>query len=279
MKDDLRGIIALAALTFREARRRKVLLLAFLLGLLFLGLFAWGVRATAQQAVALPPTLARLQLNFLTLAGLYVVNFLVSVTAVALSVDTLSGDMASGIIHTLLTKPVHRAAIVMGKWLGFVALVTLYLGFMAGGTLGVTWLMARYVPPHVPTAFALMWLGAVVLLTMTIAGGTRLSTLANGVVIFGLYGIAFIGGWMERIGTVLGNATARNLGIASSLVVPTEVLWQYATTFLQPPLLRQVGLTPFSAASTPSPLMVAWAVGCIAVNLVLAVRWFTGRDL
>ncbi len=279
MKDDLRGILALTALTFHEARQRKVLLLAFLLGLLFLGLFAWGARATARQADDLPPAIARMQLNFLTLAGLYVVNFLVSVTAVALPVDTLSGDMASGIIHTLLTKPLHRAAIVIGKWLGFLALLTLYFGFMAGGVLGATWLLAGYVPPGVSAAFPLMWLGAIVLLTMTIAGGTRLSTLANGVVIFGLYGIAFIGGWMERIGTVLGNATARNLGIISSLLVPTEVMWQYAATFMQPALLRQAGLTPFSAASTPSPLMVAWAVGCIAVNLALAVWWFTRRDL
>nr|ABV27363.1 ABC-type transport system protein [Chloracidobacterium thermophilum] len=279
MKDDLRGIVTLALLTFHEARQRKVLLLAFLLGLLFLGLFAWGVRATARQANAMGPVTVRLQLNLLTLAGLYVINFLVAVTAVALPVDTLSGDIASGLIHTLLTKPLRRAAIVIGKWSGFLILLTLYFGFMAGGVLGVTWLTASYVPPGVFAAFPLMWLGAVVLLTMTIAGGTRLSTLANGVVIFGLYGIAFIGGWMERIGTVLGNTTARNLGIASSLLVPTEAMWQYAATLMQPALLRQVGLTPFSAVSTPSPLMVVWAVGCVAVNLGLAVWWFARRDL
>ncbi|OYT70557.1 MAG: ABC transporter permease [Chloracidobacterium sp. CP2_5A] len=279
MRDDLRGVAALTVLTFHEARQRKVLLLAFILGLLFLALFAWGFRAAVVESDGAPPAIQRLQLNLLTLAGLYAVNFLVAVTAVALPVDTLSGDIASGIVHTLLTKPLRRAAIVIGKWLGFLGLLTLYLGFMAGGVLLVARLAGGYAPPNALAALAAMWLGGAVILTMTIAGGARLSTLANGVVVFGLYGIAFIGGWMERIGAALGNATARNLGVASSLLVPTEAMWQYAAALLQPPLLRQVGFGPFSSASTPSPLMIGWAVGCVAVNLALAVWWFERRDL
>ncbi|MCS7078708.1 MAG: ABC transporter permease [Chloracidobacterium sp.] len=279
MKDDLRGIAALTVVTFHEARKRKVLLAAFVLGLLFLALFAWGFRTTVVEAASVPPTIQRLQHNLLTLAGLYVVNFLVAVTAVALPVDTLSGDIASGVVHTLLTKPLCRAAVVIGKWLGFLGLLTLYLCFMAGGVLLVARLTAGYTPPNAPAALAAMWLGGVVLLTMTIAGGTRLSTLTNGVVVFGLYGVAFIGGWMERIGTLLGNATARNLGIASSLLVPTEAMWQYAAALLQPTLARQFGLGLFSVDSTPSPLMLGWAVGCVLVNLALAVWWFERRDL
>lgn len=279
MKDDLRCVAVLTAVAFHEARRRKVLLLAFALGLVFLTVFAWGFRAAVGAADNAPPAVQRLQLNILTLAGLYVVNFLAAVTAVALPVDALSGDIASGVVHTLLTKPVRRWAIVVGKWLGVLALVTLYLCFMAGGVLLVARLTAGYTPPNAPAALGAMWLGSAVLLTMTIAGGTRLSTLANGVVVFGLYGVAFIGGWMERIGAALGNATARNLGVVSSLLVPTEAMWQYAAALLQPPLLRQVGFGPFSAAVTPSPLMLGWAVGCVAVNLALAVWWFERRDL
>ncbi len=279
MKDDLRAVAALAILTFHEARRRKVLWLAFVLGLLFLALFAWGFRSAVVKSGDAPPVIQRAQLNLLTLAGLYVVNFLVAVTTVALPADTLAGDIASGAIHTLLTKPARRAAIVIGKWLGFLALLTLYLGFMAGGVLLTTWLAGGYAPPNAPAALAAMWLGGAVILTMTIAGGARLSALANGVAVFGLYGIAFIGGWMERIGAALDNATARNLGVASSLLMPTEALWQYAAALLQPPLLRQVGFGPFSSASTPSPLMIGWAIGCVAVNLALAIWWLERRDL
>ncbi len=279
MKDDLRCLVVLTIITFHEARQRKVLLLAFFLGLLFLALFAWGFRAAVVETTDLPPTVQRIQINALTLAGLYVVNFLAAVTAVALPVDTLSGDMTSGVIHTLLTKPVQRTAIVVGKWLGFLVLVTLYLCFLGGGVLLVARLTAGYTPPNTLEGLGAMWLGGMVLLTMTIAGGTRLSTLANGVVVFGLYGIAFIGGWMERIGAALGNTTVRNLGIVSSLLVPTEAMWQYAAARWQPPLLLQVGLGPFASAAVPSPLMLGWAVGCVVVNLFLAAWWFEHRDL
>ena len=42
-------------------------------------------------------------------------------------------------------------------------------------------------------------LQALIILSITIAGGTRLSTLANGVLAFTLYAIAFLGGWVELV--------------------------------------------------------------------------------
>src|SRR5262249_31710629 len=86
--------------------------------------------------------------------------------------------------------------------------------------------------------------------------------LANGIMVLGLYGLAFIGGWMEQIGTLLGNGTARYLGIAASLIVPSEALWLLAAHNMQPLVTRDLNLTPFSPASVPSPAMVAGATSC-----------------
>jgi hypothetical protein len=84
---------------------------------------------------------------------------------------------------------------------------------------------------------------------------------------------------MEQIGTLAGNATARYIGIAASLVVPSESLWQLAAHLMQPPLVRDVNLTPFSPASVPSPAMVAWAGAYLLATLLAAVRLFKTRDL
>ena len=43
-------------------------------------------------------------------------------------------------------------------------------------------------------------------------GGTRFATVTNGVVVFGLYGPAFIGSWVEQIG-----AHASNIAAATSV--------------------------------------------------------------
>ena len=77
----------------------------------------------------------------------------------------------------------------------------------------------------------------------------------------------------------MGNTTARYLGIAASLIVPSEGLWQLAAHHMQPPIMRDINVTPFSPASVPSPAMVAWAVGYLLLVLAVAVRLFDSRDL
>ena len=109
--------------------------------------------------------------------------------------------------------------------------------------------------------------------------GPPQGTVTNGIITFGLYGLAFVGNWTEQIGAVVGNAAARQFGTAASLVMPTEALWQLAAFHMQPPLMRELQLTPFSPASVPNGLMVAWAVGYVAVALTAALVAFDRRDL
>jgi hypothetical protein len=124
-----------------------------------------------------------------------------------------------------------------------------------------------------------MLLEATIFLTLSIAGGTRFSTVTNGVTALGLYGLAFIGSWMEQIGTLAGNDGARYLGTVASLIIPSEAMWQLAAHHMQPALMRDLGVTPFSPVSVPSGAMVVWAVGYVAVLLLVAVRTFRHRAL
>ena len=63
------------------------------------------------------------------------------------------------------------------------------------------------------------------------------------------------------------------------MIVPSEALWQLAAYNMQPPLMREINLTPFSPASVPSDKMVWWAVLYIVVVLALALKEFGRRDL
>ncbi|HMW02319.1 MAG TPA: ABC transporter permease [Acidobacteriota bacterium] len=275
-------LLTIAHLTFHEARRRKILLAAMLLGLAFLTLFGLGfhfIYANASAAEATRPTRLRMILNFATMAGLYAVNFLMIMTAVLMPVDTMAGEIRSGVIQTLVTKPVRRFEIVLGKWLGFWVVLFGYWALMTGGLLVLTKIIANFTPPGIIYGLPLMLLEGTLLLTLSIAGGTRLSTLTNGVMVFGFYGLAFIGGWMEQLGTLFGSATARYVGISASLIMPSEALWQLAAYHMQPPLMREVNLTPFSPASVPSNAMVVWAIGYILGTLLTALWLFRKQDL
>jgi ABC-type transport system involved in multi-copper enzyme maturation permease subunit len=125
-----------------------------------------------------------------------------------------------------------------------------------------------------------MMLEGLALLSVCLLGGTSLSTLANGVLAFGLYGLAFVGGWIEQIGSLLRNETTVNIGILSSLLMPSEALWKRAAFEMQSPLTRDLGsMTPFSSTSVPNVIMILYAVAYVAVMLALALRQFSRRDL
>jgi ABC-type transport system involved in multi-copper enzyme maturation permease subunit len=277
----MRGTLTIARLTWLEARRRKIALAAVLCGLAFLAVYATAAffahRTVAQGVIGLVQQRAMFQT--LLGVGLYVVNFLVIACAVLLSVDTLSGEMSSGVIQTLASKPIDRAAIVLGKWLTYCLMTGAYLLLMAGGVLLSVWAAGGVVAPHVPGALLLMWLGATVMLALTILGGTRLTTIANGIVAFGFYGIAFIGGWVEQIATVLRNDAVRYFGTTISLVSPADAMYRRAAHELQPRGALGVQLSPFAPLSVPSLAMIVWAIAFVLVTLLLAIRTFRHRPL
>jgi len=276
------GLLAIFQITLHEARQRRILLALMLFGFAFVGLFAIGFYfierdVGAQRAATFVEK--RMLLNFFILAGLYVVNFLTVMTAVLMPVDTLSGEIGSGVMQTIAAKPIRRSAIVIGKWLAHAAVLTGYLLLMASGIVLVGRALSGVTPPHLERGLALMWLEGLVLLSLCLAGGTRFSTVTNGVVVFGLYGIALVGSWTEQIGTLADNNAARQIGTLVSLIMPSESMWQLAAWHMQPSIVRDMNLTPFSPASVPNGAMVAWAAGYVLVTMFLAVRGFARRPL
>jgi ABC-type transport system involved in multi-copper enzyme maturation permease subunit len=278
------GVWIIARLTLKEAVRRKIVLGALLLGVAFLVVYGLGlhfIRADLERGPGRQSVLLRNQLyNFALLSGLYVVNFLFAVMAVLTSVDTVAGEITSGTIQALAAKPVRRWEILLGKWLGFVVMLTLYLLLMAGGVTALAETITGYRAPNVARGLALIWLNGTLLLNITLLGGTQLSTLANGVLVFATFGVAFVGGWVEQIGSFLESDAAVKVGIISSLLMPSEALWKRAAYEMRSLVVDAVGFSPFtSAASVPSPAMILYAVGYALLGLALALWRFQRRDL
>ncbi len=275
--------LAIVRFTLEEAARRRVLLAMLICGGAFLVLYAVGfhflVRDLAGEKGAMATLTRQFVVNMFTVAGLFAVNFLMVMSAVLLPVDTLSGEITTGVLQTVAARPLHRAEIVLGKWLGHLLVVWGYLLALASGVLATAWLTAHRAPPNVPGALGCLALEAAVLVSLSIAGGARLSTVTNGVLAFGMFGFAFLGGWVEQIGSLVNNDATRNIGTITSLVMPTESLWRLAAHLLQPPFLAQMRMSPFAMGPVPSVAMVVWAVLWVGVALVSAVRGFHRRPL
>ncbi len=251
------------------------MLAAVLCGLGFVAVFAVAAYFVITSNLPSGPTIPLQQRMFaqvFLIMGLYAVNFLVVAMSVMLPVDSLSGEISSGIMQTIASKPIRRWQIVLGKWLVYWAMMAGYILLMAGGVVLAVGLMTGFWQQRLPPALALMLLESTVLLTITIAGGTRFTSVTNGIVAFGFYALAFIGGWMEQIGVLSGNVTARYIGTAISLVSPADAIWRMAAHILQPPILNQVQVTPFTSAAAPAAAMVWWAVGFVVAGLLVGMR-------
>lgn len=284
----MRSISVLARMTFQEAIRRRIVLTGLVLGILFLVVFSVGsrmisteiVRETTAEGGAAYQNIMRAELsNFLIMAGLYAVTFLSVAMGALLGADTLAGEINSGSIQTIVTKPVRRSDIVFGKWLGFAGLLGLYALLMAGGVILIVFFQSDYLPRNVLAGLSLIYLEALLVMTISLAGSSAMPALATGGMVFGLYGLAFLGGWIEQIGTLINNPTAVQIGIVTSLMVPTEALWRRAAFEMQTPLAGALGMSPFGAFSVPSVLMVVYAVIYLVVVFSIAVSTFNRRDI
>jgi len=283
----MKNIWTLARLTLREAIRRRIVLTGVVLGLIFLTFFSVGFHFVYISASAEVPTSGETVtnlmknefVNMIMLAGLYAVTFLSAAMGALLGADTLSGEIISGTIQTVVAKPIRRSDVVFGKWLGYALLLAGYSFLMSGGTVISVRLITGFTPQDILPGVTLIYLEAVLIMTISLTFSSFLSGLATGGVVFGMYGLSFIGGWVEQIGSVLHNETAVQVGIVTSLLIPSESLWRRAAFEMQSPISAALGMSPFGTISVPSPLMIGYAIIYLIGMLMMAVSIFNHRDL
>jgi Cu-processing system permease protein len=275
------GAWIMAGVTFREAARKKILWTAFLAGSAFLALFGTGMHFQINEFTrhSVPPFI-RYQLEAAMLqVGFYAVDLLAVIMTILTSVDALSGEIASGTIQAIATKPISRWQVLTGKWLGFAGMVAAYVAVMVGGVTAVGYFIGGVLPHHSLRGAFLVFLECLLVLTVTFACGTRFSTLTNGVIVLGLHGLAFMGGWIEQIGAMTDTPRLVTVGVVSSLIMPSESVWKRASFEMQSSFTRSLQFSPFSNASAPSAAMVAYAVVYLFVALIVAIYHFHKRDL
>jgi Cu-processing system permease protein len=276
------NMLIISQLTIREAQRRKLLWVAVLMGIAFLLVFGIGFHYIQREILRYPPGLQqeRIIYAFLLTAGMYATNLLVTIVAVLVSVTTISGEIDSHTIDAIVTKPIRRWEVVIGKWLAFALLILTYLLALSGGLMLLVYAMSGYRFEEIIPGLLMMSLAALLVLSLSIAGGTRLSTLANGVLVFMLFSIAYLGGLIEQIGSFIRNEAAVNIGIVTSLIMPADALWKKALSYLQPREFNSPMMAgPFAATTEPSGLMVAYAILYLVGLMIFAVWSFTRRDL
>ena len=283
--------LVIARLTVQESSRRRLLLALVILTLLVVGFSAWGFNkvTTIQQPDGTP--LPQAQVAFITSQLLIVVTFMFSgvlaLSAAVVAGPLISAEVESGLLLSMLARPVRRSEVVIGKWLGLGVLVAIYAAFAGGLELvAVDW-ATGYVPPHPVQLLTYVAAEGLILLSLGLLLSTRLSGITAGVIALVAWLIGWIAGVVGNIGTGLQNEALEQVGVISHLVLPSDGLWRGAIFAMEPDsfiaALKALGTAgranPFAATDPPPLSFLVWVAIWFGIILGLSVLSFRRREI
>jgi ABC-type transport system involved in multi-copper enzyme maturation permease subunit len=279
-----RTILTLAALTLQEATRRRVLRSLAILTVVLLALSAWGFSRLNAEFGGLTSGEGRLAGSTVLNLVMFGLSLIAALGTAFLAGPTLAGELESGIALAMMTRPVPRSAVLVGKWLG---LVTFGSGFIVVAGLAqllIVKFTVDYWPPRPVTGLALLALQTTALLTLGLLLSTGISPMASGIVAVGLFGATWIAGVVGSVGEALQNDSVAQVGVVSRMLLPTDGLWRGAmNAFQDPSLLLQLGTgveeSPFLSMAPLTATYLAWIALWVAAVLGLAAMFFQRRDL
>ncbi len=277
-----RTVLTVAALTLREASRRRVLLALAVLTVVLLVLSGWGFSRLAAESLTSGE--ARLTASILLNLVMFGFSLIAALGTAFLAGPTLAGETESGIALAVLARPIRRSAFLLGKWLGLVAFGSGFVVLAGLAQILVVRATVGYWPPAPAAGLALLAAETVVLLTLALLLSSVVSPMASGIVAVGLFGATWVAGVVGGIGGALGNEGVERVGTVSRVLLPTDGLWRGAMNAFQDPIaLVQMGPGeggfPFLSEGPLTSAYLAWAVVWVAVVWGLTALSFQRRDL
>lgn len=284
-------VLVIARLTVQEASRRRLLLALLILTLVVVGFSAWGFNkittVTNSAGNTLPPEQVAVITSQLLIVVVFMFSGVLALSAAVVAGPLISSEVESGLLLSMLARPVGRSEVVIGKWIGLGILVGVYA---AGAGLlelaAVDW-ATGYLPPHPVDLIAYVAAEGLALLSVGLLLSTRLSGITAGVIALVAWLIAWIAGVVGDIGIGLQNQPLENVGVVSHLVLPSDGLWRGAIYAMEPDTLlaamRAAGTfgraNPFAAVDPPPLQFLAWVVVWFGMMLALSVWSFRTREI
>jgi ABC-type transport system involved in multi-copper enzyme maturation permease subunit len=276
--------LTIAGLTIREAVRRRLLLAFVSITVVIVGLSAWGFDrlshshslTSGESNIAVPQALILFMFMF---------SFVLALSASAIASPSVSSELESGVLMTIVTRPIRRTEILLGKWLGLAALLALYAGAVCALEFGVVKVASGFTPPNPLLASIYLFAEGALLLTLALLLSTRIPVIAAGVVGVAAFGAGWLAGVVGSIGITVNVSALRTVGQVGRLLLPTDGLWHAAIYYLQPASLVADELSggrhgnPFYAQGAPSLAYLLWVLCWLAIVLGAAVASFERREL
>jgi Cu-processing system permease protein len=281
------GIRTIVRYGLEEALRRKVFAVVLLLTLGFLALYWLGNHYAFRD---LSNIQAPAGVDARTFAGSFIFGlamfatlFLGVVLAIFLTIGAVRGDAERGLLQPLVVRPLGRSSLLVARFLGAAGVCIPYVLVVYFASMGITGSAGHWWPDRI-VAPGLELAGAVALVAaLSLLGSVFLTSTANGIAIFMVFGAGLVAGLLGSIGHALNSHTLERAAKIAAYVIPVEALYQDALGQITADtrgLTRFIlELGPFGGAYIGGTAVRLWSVGYLAVVGALALFAFTRRDL
>jgi Cu-processing system permease protein len=209
--------------------------------------------------------------------------FLGVVLAIFLTLGAVRGDAERGLLQPLIVRPVGRVTLLVARWLGAVAVCAPYVGAVYVATMLITGLTGHWWPDHVIIPGVELAAGVAVVAALSLLGSVFLTSTANGIAVFMLFGAGLVAGLVGTIGHTLSSHQLERGAKIAAWLLPFEALYQDGLRELTSKTTGITGflldLGPFGGGYTGGTTLRLWAVAYLLIVGALAAVGFARRDL
>ena len=285
-----RLVLAIASLTIREIARRRILWVMLGLSVASVVLVGWGVDrlVTLARGESLDEVEIRIGVSQVLIMIAFMFSFVLAMSAAFLGAPAIASDVETGTVHAMLARPLRRADLFLGRWLGLAVVMAAYAALSGSLAFAVVRLVSGHAPPEPAVAVAFLAFQSVTVLTVALTLGTRLPSIAAGAVTVVLFGLGWFAGVLGNVAVAFGAAPLAGVGDAARILLPSDGLWRGVIYGLEPPVVLFVAAgrnatamqaNPFFASSPPPFAFIAWSVAWVVLVLGVGIVLFRRREL
>ena len=208
------GALVVARYAMQECVRRRVIPVVLVLTVLFLALYTLGAEVAFREVddFAGEDPLDEQVLTGSTLLGLAMFT--------TLFLGAVRGDAERGLLQPLVVRPVGRTSLLLGRFGGAAVVCAAYVAAVYTASLLITGITGGWWPdsPVLP-GFGLV-AAVLVIAALSLLGSVFLTSTANGIAVFMLFGAGLAAGLLGQIGDALAVQTHQDVAKVSSWVLP-----------------------------------------------------------
>jgi ABC-type transport system involved in multi-copper enzyme maturation permease subunit len=273
----MNAIVTIAGLTIREALRRKITIGAFVIALLFLALLflpRFAARTGRGVELEIP-----VQVSILTMVGLAMIKFFSAVLGITLASGAVSNELERGTLYVILSKPLRRYQVVLGKWLGLVLLLSVNVAIWGVLLWLAVWARQRGTHVTLLKAVGLTFLYPLIFTTLTLWFSTFATNVLATAVALVAIGVGWQEGMMRQFARIFDLDLLARFSVFAGYLVPIGRLQRWALTVAD--LRLPFRMRPGGFVDEPPPVTfdLVYIGLYILVALFLAMVTFQRRDV